>query len=64
MNYKQIFILFLTIAQTVLVVNSAEAAAMAEAGHTGYLEDMSLGCVGDLSNYYFNLKGLTKEISL
>ena len=64
MNNKQIFILFLTIAQTVLVVNSAEAAAQTDSAHTGYLADMSLGCVADLNNYYFNLKGLTKEINM
>ena len=63
MNNKQISILFLTIAQLLSVANSAEAAAQADSGHTGYLADMSLGCVADLSNYYFNLKGLTKEIN-
>jgi len=64
MNHKQIFLLFLTLAQTVLMVKSAEATATAETQGltTAYLEDMSLGCTGDLSNYYFNLKPLTKEL--
>lgn len=64
MNIQQIFLLLLSLAQTVSIVKSAEAMVSAESSHTGYLEDMSLGCVADLSNYYFNLKGLTKEIDL
>ena len=61
-NYKQIFLTYLTFVQTMLVVNSVEASA--EAQRTAYLEDMSLGCTGDLSNYYFNLNGLKRDINL
>ena len=67
MNIKQIFLLFLSLAQTLSIVKSVEvtvAAAAETASHTGYLGEMSLGCVADLSNYYFNLKGLTKELDL
>lgn len=54
-NYKQIFLLYLTFVQIISVGYAVE---------TSYLEDMSLGCTADLSNYYFNLKGLTRELDL
>ena len=59
---KQIYSLLLTLTYLTILVHGSDPAA--PQAHTSYLADMSIGCVADLQNYYFNLKGLTKEIKL
>ena len=56
MNTKQIFCAFIAIAQLVTIAESAQA----EAAATEASQNMALGCTADLSNYYFNLRGLTR----
>ena len=65
MHIAQNLLTFLALAQTASIVKSLELAQeVAVAEPNDYLQGMSLGCTGDLNNYYFNLKGLTRELSM